>query len=51
MVPAVRRLLWQCALQQEPSLLHVLAWSYWRRKHQANAKYYHYQRRLMPSAA
>jgi hypothetical protein len=37
-VPEVRRLLWQFALKREPSSLHGLAWSYWRRRHQAQAK-------------
>lgn len=50
-VPEVRRLLWQFALKREPSALHVLAWSYWRRRHQAKARYHHYQRRLKSLAA
>jgi hypothetical protein len=24
---------------------HILAWSHWRRRHQASAKHYHYKRR------
>jgi hypothetical protein len=31
------------AVQQ--TAYHILAWSHWRRRHQAIAKYYHYQRR------
>jgi hypothetical protein len=44
-VPEVRRLLvalvWTTSV--EPGL--VLAWSYWRRRHQARARRAHYQRR------
>jgi hypothetical protein len=40
------RLLWPFALKWEPSSWPVLAWSYWRRRHQAKAKYDHYRRRL-----
>jgi hypothetical protein len=41
-VAEVRRLLWACL----PPRLFVLAWSYWRRHHQAVAQHHHYQRRL-----
>jgi hypothetical protein len=50
-VPEVRHLLWQFALNRDPSWLHVLTWSYWRRRHQANAKDDHYRRRRMRSVA
>jgi hypothetical protein len=50
-VPEVRRLWWHFALKREPSALHVLAWSYWRRRHQAKARYHHYRRRLKSLAA
>ena len=45
-VPEVRRLL--CRLVWTPSLPVdlVLAWSRWRRRHQARAQRCHYQRRL-----
>ena len=46
--PEVRRLLWPFALKRDPSLLHVLAWSYWRRTHQAKTKFYHYQQASHP---
>jgi hypothetical protein len=32
-VPEVHRLLWPFALTREPSSMHVLAWSHWRRRH------------------
>jgi hypothetical protein len=44
-VPEIRHLLcwlvWQKTLEQS----FILAWSVWRRKHQAKAQFYHYQRR------
>jgi hypothetical protein len=50
-MPAVHRLLWPFALKREPSSWHVLAWSYWRRRHQAKATYDHDRRRLKSLAA
>ena len=44
-VPEVRRLLWGVVWRAFPSVEHVLAWSTWRRHHQAVAKRCHYQRR------
>jgi hypothetical protein len=44
-VPEVRRLLWGVVWRAFPSADHVLAWSTWRRHHQAVAKRCHYQRR------
>jgi hypothetical protein len=41
----VRRLLWGVVWRAFPSVEHVLAWSTWRRHHQAVAKRCHYQRR------
>ena len=32
-------------------LEHVLHWSYWRRAHQATARYWHYQKRACLSSA
>ena len=43
-VPEVRRLLWGVVWRALPSVEHVLAWSSWRRHHQAVAKRCHYQR-------
>jgi hypothetical protein len=45
-VPEVRRLLWRLFWQWIPSPTFILDWSYWRRRHQAIAKFYHYKRRL-----
>jgi hypothetical protein len=42
-VPEVRRLLWGVAWRAFPSVEHVLAWSTWRRHHQAVAKRCHYK--------
>ena len=44
-VPEVRRLLWGVVWRAFPSVEQVLAWSRWRRHHQAVAKRCHYQRR------
>ena len=44
-VGEIRRLLWQLVFRVEQTAAAVLAWSRWRRQHQALAKFYHYQRR------
>ena len=44
-VPEVRRLLWGVVWRAFPSVEHVLAWSVWRRHHQAVAKRCHYRQR------
>jgi hypothetical protein len=44
-VPELRRLLWHLVLVVQYAGAHILAWSQWRRWHQAVAKYYHYKRR------
>ncbi len=44
-VPEVRRLLWGVVWRTFPSIEQVLAWSVWRRHHQAVAKRCHYRRR------
>ena len=41
----MRRLLWGLGLALQQTVHHVVAWSQWRRWHQAVAKYYHYKRR------
>lgn len=43
--PEVRRLLWGVVWRAFPSVEQVLAWSVWRRHHQAVAKRCHSQRR------
>jgi hypothetical protein len=46
-VPEVRRLIVRLALGRDPpSAAFVLAWSFWRRAHQAVARAYHWGRRL-----
>jgi len=42
----VRRLLWRLVWLVVPTVAFVLAWSVWRRAHQAVAKAYHYKKRL-----
>lgn len=42
-VSEIRRLLWKLAFRGEQTATEVLAWSRWRRQHQAVAKFYHYQ--------
>ena len=44
-VPEVRRLLHRLIWSAPPSIAHTLAWSIWRRRHQARARRGHYQRR------
>ncbi len=44
-VPEVRRLLWWLIFEAVPCPEHLLAWSHWRRRHQATAKRCHYRRR------
>ena len=45
-VPEVRRLLCRLIWQPMPLNKSVLAWSRWRRRHQARARHCHYKRRL-----
>ncbi len=45
-VPEVRRLLVRLLWNDWPSQAHILAWSRWRRRHQARARYFHYRMRL-----
>lgn len=45
-VPEVRRLLVRLIWNDLPPQAHILAWSRWRRRHQARAKYFHYRMRL-----
>jgi hypothetical protein len=50
-VSEIRRLMARLVWKVAHSLDHLLAWSVWRRRHQARAKHYHYRRRqaLLPS--
>jgi hypothetical protein len=50
-VPEVRRLLWGLVWAELRDQRQVLAWSTWRRRHQARARRGHYQRRLARSLA
>jgi hypothetical protein len=44
-VAEIRRLLWKVVFVVRQSVEDVLAWSRWRRQHQAVAKFHHYKRR------
>ena len=44
-VPEIRRLLAALVLEHAPARQFVLAWSLWRRRHQADAAAAHYRRR------
>ncbi len=50
-VPEVRRLLWRLLWPRALPPPFVLAWSVWRRHHQAIARRCHYRRRLARLAA
>jgi hypothetical protein len=47
----IRRLVYQLVWKAARSIEHILAWSVWRRRHQARAKMCHYRRRqaLLPT--
>jgi hypothetical protein len=45
-VPEVRQLLVRLLWNDLPSRTHILAWSHWRRHHQARARYFHYRASL-----
>jgi hypothetical protein len=45
-VPEVRRLLWRLVWRAALPPAFVLAWSVWRRRHQAQARRSHYRRHL-----
>jgi hypothetical protein len=45
-VPEIRHLLWGLATSTDPQAIPLLAWSHWRRRHQAAARRSHYKRRL-----
>ncbi len=45
-LPEVLRLIWSLAWQQAITHAHILAWSFFRRHHQAIAQACHYKRRL-----
>jgi hypothetical protein len=42
-VQEIRRLLWRIVLEVQQIAHYILAWSHWRRGHQASAQYYHYK--------
>jgi len=42
-VQEIRRLLWRVVLAMPQTAHHILAWSHWRRRHQASAKHDPYQ--------
>jgi hypothetical protein len=44
-VQEIRRLLWRVGLARPQTAHQILAWSHWRRRHQASAKHDHDKRR------
>jgi hypothetical protein len=50
-VPEIRRLLCGLAAAADPRVPAVLAWSHWRRRHQATARRCHYKLRLASISA
>lgn len=44
-VAEICHLLWKIVLGMDQTTADILAWSRWRRHHQAQAKFYHYKRR------
>jgi hypothetical protein len=44
-LPEVRRLLWRLVWRAPSPTSEVIGWSRWRRRHQAQAKHWHYRRR------
>ena len=46
-VREIRRLFWRLVLATQQRIERILAWSTWRRGHQAIAKYWHYKRRAV----
>ena len=50
-VPEVLRVIWQLFWHQVITPAHTLAWSCFRRHHQAVAQACHYQRRLAPNTS
>lgn len=49
-LPEVLRLIWLLVWQQMATHAHALAWSLFRRHHQAVARAFHYKRRLAVSS-
>ena len=47
----IRHLFWQLVLAVERSAQTLLQWSWWRRTHQAWARYYHYRKRAGDASA
>jgi hypothetical protein len=45
-VPEVQRLLWRLVWEERSSVDDILAWSGWRRRHQARARQSHWRRHL-----
>jgi hypothetical protein len=45
-VPEIRRLLYQLAIQEPNDPSAVIAWSFWRRRHQQRARRCHWKRRI-----
>jgi len=48
-LPEIQRLFYYLVASKPLSALHRLTWSFWRRTHQAFARFYHYRRRILDS--
>lgn len=47
----IRRLFWLLVLLVERTTEHIFHWSWWRRRHQAQARFHHYRRRAKQQLA
>jgi hypothetical protein len=50
-LPEVLRLIWSLVWQHVEGIAQAVAWSFFRRHHQAVAQACHYQRRLAPNSS
>lgn len=50
-LPEVLCLIWELVWQQGKRMVHAVAWSFFRRRHQAVAQVCHYIRRLAPNTS
>jgi len=48
-IAEIRHLLFSLVFFIVHPVFHIISWSFWRRHHQALAKFFHYKRRLAPS--
>jgi hypothetical protein len=48
-LPEIQQLFYYLVISKPLSALHRITWSFWRRTHQAFARFYHYRRRILDS--